>query len=130
MDDKWRVVSCSSCRNGMYWSYTSDGPEECRGCGGSGEVWIRPKGHCFQYPGGPAAGMWDKEKYKEGTPIMPYDFHGWANTEAEVDQFATAIYGSYAPTEMVRCMCGLSMTIAEHDVHVKKMKQEWIEEHK
>jgi hypothetical protein len=130
MDNKWRVISCASCRNGMYWSYTYDEPEECRNCGGSGQIYIRPKGHCFQYPGGPATGMWSAEKYQEGTPVMPYDFHAWANTEDEVDHFPVDRIGNYLPTQIIVCTCGLSMTIAEHDVHVKKMEQEWIGEHK
>lgn len=40
-------------------------PFECGDCGGVGRLWIRPSGHLFQYPGGPAAGIWSEEKYEE-----------------------------------------------------------------
>jgi len=68
MDDKWRITRCPSCgSSGLKWNDWS-GAEECNDCGGSGRLWIRPTGHTFMYPGGPARGMWSKEEYERSTP--------------------------------------------------------------
>jgi hypothetical protein len=44
------------------------GADECSDCGGDGRLWIRPTGHTFMYPGGPATGMWSVEEYERSTP--------------------------------------------------------------
>ena len=73
MDDKWRTVECHSCRYGLVsvYSYNDfEGAGECDVCGGSGFLFIRPGGHIFQYPGGPANGMGTKEMYEKGKPYI------------------------------------------------------------
>lgn len=67
MKPGWRTVDCSRCVRGLIDTYV-DGPRECPDCGGDGELWIRPTGHLFMYPGGPARGQWSKEAYLSGCP--------------------------------------------------------------
>ena len=64
MDKKWRVAACGCC-NGLEWG--GDSPRECTSCGGTGSVWIRPSGHVFLYPGGPALGRWSTQDYAKAT---------------------------------------------------------------
>jgi hypothetical protein len=61
MDDKWRVVKCC-CISGMKPGSLPPG-EECDHCMGGGVYFIRPGGHTFMYPGGPATGREDASKY-------------------------------------------------------------------
>lgn len=68
MDKLWRTVRCPSC-GGHGLREAVEGAVECSECEGSGGLWIRPSGHVFQYPGGPAAGMWSKYEYERGTPF-------------------------------------------------------------
>jgi len=75
-DDKWRTVSCGCCA-GLEW--VGDYPRECRRCGGGGTLFIRPKGHLFQYPGGPAAGIGMPEEYAQATPCV------WTTEGGETD---------------------------------------------
>ena len=130
MDDKWRTIGCSFCTTGMVWNWTYDEPDECRNCNGSGTVWIRPTGHCFEYPGGHALGLWSKEKYGRGTPEMPYALHAWNHTDKEVDSWPTNIYGSFLDDQRIKCVCGWEGTLLDNDIHTKEMKQKWIAEHK
>ena len=130
MDDKWRKTSCSSCYNGMKWSYTYDEPIECSDCAGSGSVYIRPTGHCFMWPGGPALGMWSKEEYKKAIPEMPFDLHVWDASEEEIDSFDLDRHGNFLSSQPVRCICGLQTTIGGHEIHTKEMEKLWIEEHR
>ncbi len=52
----WKVAPCSLCRGiGVVWSYTYDGPIECKDCN-NGVVYISPKGRRALYPGGPFLG--------------------------------------------------------------------------
>ena len=45
-------------------------PEECDDCGGSGSIFIRPSGHTFQYPGGPASGSCPAGLYDLAKPYV------------------------------------------------------------
>lgn len=67
MDDKWRTIRCSNCGGqGMVCIYSYedfDGAEDCLQCNGSGQIFIRPSGHLFLYPGGKAIGRDTKEAY-------------------------------------------------------------------
>lgn len=130
MDDKWRIISCPCCTNGMYWSYTYDEPADCRNCEGSGRLYIRPTGHLFQYPGGPAAGMWDKEKYENAIPVMPFFLHDWDHATEEVDSWPIGEDGDLLPSQQISCMCGQIETFKTFINHRNKMEQEWIESHK
>lgn len=129
MDDKWRTTKCSSCSGyglisaPMSWY----GFYECNNCGESGVVWLRPKGHAFQYPGGPACGMWTPEEYEKAKPEMPYHWHAWANSEEEIDNFITDRMGSFDENlNTVTCMCGFIGTIKEHDTHAKEAEEQFI----
>jgi hypothetical protein len=53
-DGRWRVMKCC-CIAGMKPGSLPPG-EECDHCMGNGLMWIRPTGHTFLYPGGPATG--------------------------------------------------------------------------
>ena len=74
MDNKWRVFTCPTCSGSgvvsVYSAYDFEGPGPCNDCGESGRIFIRPSGHCFAYPGGPAAGMWSKDKYQQSKPYV------------------------------------------------------------
>jgi DnaJ-class molecular chaperone len=53
----WTMVQCHSCDgHGMVADYGCGedfyGPEECRTCNGSGNIWKTPKGRYAEYPGG------------------------------------------------------------------------------
>lgn len=88
MDGNWRVMDCPSCRGyGMIWvgDASWDGIAECD-CG-NGNIYLRPTGHGFQYPGGPANGFWGKEYYEKAKPYMPSCEHGTVFiNHAECDQ--------------------------------------------
>ena len=63
MDNKWRIIDCISCWGcGIVEGFAGVDMylKECVECGGSGQLYIRPGGHVFLYPGGEARGMWDK----------------------------------------------------------------------
>lgn len=132
MDDRWRIISCPTCGgHGVKWNPESwFGVEECYECGGSGELWIRPKGHLFLYPGGPAIGMWDEKAYAEGTPQMPYEWHSWSNPDDEVDEFILDRSGSFDKDEnIIRCNCGFMGTIREHEAHAEAARKQFVLEH-
>jgi len=77
MDDKWRVFTCPTCRGyGMTWvgDASWDGTAECD-CT-DGRIFIRPKGHSFEWPGGKATGMWTEEYYDKATPYPDPCSHG------------------------------------------------------
>jgi hypothetical protein len=95
-------------------------PEECDNCS-SGQIWIRPKGHAFQYPGGPGCGMWGVDDYEKATPVMPYEWHFWKEGEKEVDAFIMDEWNSGFDKDKntVHCQCGFGGTIREHDEHLK-----------
>ncbi len=69
MDGLWRYYGCW-CNAGQVWVATLGGPEvdTCRSCGGSGRIFIRPTGHEFAWPGGPALGMSPPSRYETATP--------------------------------------------------------------
>jgi hypothetical protein len=75
MDDLWRTITCWECRGygvvSVYSANDFEGPGECGTCDGSGAVFVRPGGHCFHYPGGPACGMVSPEWYQRGEPYRP-----------------------------------------------------------
>lgn len=131
MDDKWRTVSCPSCGGyGMTWNPMAwDGIQECD-CN-TGTLWIRPKGHTFEYPGGKATGMYSKEAYEKGTPQMPWDWHSWDHTEKEIENFPIDSYtGSFDENTIINCTCkNFTGTIKEHNAHAEQMKQQFIAEH-
>jgi hypothetical protein len=95
VDNKWRVLSCW-CGGGFIWSYASESAEEHDACGGTGKIYIRPKGHTFQYPGGPASGRMTKEDYEEATPLGTYfkesmrNYHFQAMRQQEIESFGTS----------------------------------------
>jgi hypothetical protein len=126
MDDKWRTVKCGSCNGGMIWNWTEDGPTECNDCGGGGFSWIRPSGHLFQYPGGPGAGMWDKEAYEHGTPMMPMEYHDLKNLS---DDYPIDDMGNVLPSLAVECKCGWEGTYAEYDIHYQNEEMKFRLEH-
>ena len=67
MDDKWRTVKCLDCNgHGMYLNAGGE-PSECITCDMSGVNWIRPSGHMFRWPGGPALGKASAEEYEQAT---------------------------------------------------------------
>ena len=72
MDDLWREVTCSGCSGSGVAHGTEPPPDECRPCGGSGRVFLRPSGHAFAYPGGLALGIWGKSFYEKGQPVEPW----------------------------------------------------------
>lgn len=77
IDDKWRTYTCTLCRGyGMIWVGDAawDGIAECD-CG-NGTIYIRPTGHTFAWPGGPANGRDTKEQYEKATPYLPTCEHG------------------------------------------------------
>lgn len=118
MDDKWRTLSCPICR-GYGMTMVGDGlPNECD-CS-SGQIWLRPKGHAFQYPGGPGSGMWGPEYYEKATPVMPWEWHWWKEGEKEVEAMVLDRWGDLdKDANTVHCECGFVGTIREHDGHVK-----------
>lgn len=76
MDNKWRSFKCSSCNGtgvvSVYSFSDFEGPGPCNDCGETGRIFIRPSGHTFAYPGGPATGMRSKKQYEEATPVKVY----------------------------------------------------------
>jgi hypothetical protein len=66
----WRLAECGSCRGyGLVSNCSTGEPQDCRTCEGTGRVWIRPTGHVFQWPGGPALGRWYTEDYDHAIPV-------------------------------------------------------------
>ena len=61
IDDKWRVISCV-CYAGLRMG--RDEPTECTDCNGSARIFIRPSGHLFAWPGGPAVGRTSPQEYE------------------------------------------------------------------
>jgi len=72
MKTDWRTTPCPICSgHGVVLVYSHndvEGPGECNECCGSGLFWLRPSGHVFVYPGGPARGSWPEE-YARATPV-------------------------------------------------------------
>jgi hypothetical protein len=70
----WRTIQCSHCRGygvvSHYSAYDFEGAKDCPDCEGTGQLYIRPTGHLFLYPGGPAKGMWDKKAYGRAKPLF------------------------------------------------------------
>lgn len=131
MDDKWRILSCPICRGygivsaPMAWF----GFTECDNCGESGTIWLRPKGHSFAYPGGPATGMWGIEYYKKGTPQMPYEWHCWTNSDKEVDDFIVDRSGSFdQDLNIVTCACGFTGSLRKHEEHAEEERIKFVED--
>ena len=131
MDGKWRTFTCRICRGyGMIGNPEAwYGYDDCDNCN-YGTVWIRPKGHAFQYPGGPACGMWGEEEYKKAIPVMPFDWHSWTQTESEIENFVIDRFGAFdEDLNTVTCSCGFEGSIKEHDIHAEQKEQEFISEH-
>jgi hypothetical protein len=128
MDDKWRVIRCY-CSGGIVWSYSKEGPDECDSCNGSGDIYIRPKGHMFQFPGGPALGLGGEERYKKGTPVMPFEWHCWNETEEEINSFKLDRHGSLDLSNYVHCRCGWEGTLKDHEKHIIIEEEKFISEH-
>ena len=131
MDDKWRTLTCPMCRGygllsaPMAWY----GFTECDYCGESGTIWLRPKGHSFEYPGGPATGMWEPEYYERGTPQMPYQWHAWLDTEEEIEKFVLDRNAGFDENlNTVHCACGFVGTIKEHKIHSEEERVKFVEE--
>lgn len=77
MDDKWRKFDCTACNGyGMIWvgDASWDGTADCSCL--NGWIYIRPTGHTFLYPGGPANGFYGKEYYEKAEPYLPTCSHG------------------------------------------------------
>jgi hypothetical protein len=76
MDNKWRTRRCDTCRGfGVvsdygYFGLDFYGAKDCPTCGGSGAIWLRPSGHAFRWPGGPALGMYFG--YENATPVLSW----------------------------------------------------------
>lgn len=70
---KWRVTKCGTCRGyGVVSRYVGgdfDGPGECPECEGGGTIYLRPTGHAFLYPGGPARGIYSPAEYDAAVPF-------------------------------------------------------------
>lgn len=128
MDDKWRITICGQCCAGIKWSFGDEGPIECD-CGG-GVIYLRPKGHAFAWPGGPAVGWYSEERYEKGKPVMPWHWHDWKETEDEIAALPIDQFGSIDKASIVHCTCGWEGTIADNDTHVKEMETEFINSHK
>jgi hypothetical protein len=131
MDDKWRTATCGICRGyGITWNPEAwDGTEECI-CN-NGIVWLRPKGHAFAYPGGPALGWWGKEDYEKGKPMMPYEWHSWSASDEEIEKFILDwTTGSFdQDLNQVLCMCGFEGSLREHQAHAEEAEKQFILEH-
>lgn len=56
----WTQIRCDSCGGhgviSVYSQNDFEGPGECRTCGGSGTMFLSPKGRLADYPGGPFRG--------------------------------------------------------------------------
>jgi hypothetical protein len=131
MDDKWRTITCGICRSyGITWNPEAwDGTEECD-CN-NGTVWLRPKGHAFSYPGGPAIGWWGEDDYKKGKPVMPYDWHAWSASDAEIEKFILDRSGTFdQDLNMVICECGFKGSIRQHQAHAEEAERQFILEHR
>lgn len=124
MDTLWRAFTCPFCSAGIKWSYGDEGPVECD-CAG-GVIYIRPGGHTFAWPGGPASGMWSKERYDKATPVMPFEWHDWAETNEQIEQFPLDRFGGIDKSTPIHCKCGWEGTIEQHDVHVDLMKEQFV----
>jgi len=74
MDNKWRTVKCPKCGGYGVRMRGDSLPFECGDCN-SGVLYIRPSGHTFLWPGGPATGMWSADKYhRDGKRVSrPFD---------------------------------------------------------
>ena len=68
MDNLWRILGCGCCA-GTQWG--GEEPRECRDCGGMGDIFLRPDGTAFQYPGGPIVGKRSVSDYARATPVGP-----------------------------------------------------------
>lgn len=66
----WRWTRCY-CHHGIVQNPNTLDPDpiEHDDCHGQGVIAIRPSGHCFLFPGGPALGMWGESFYEAGWPI-------------------------------------------------------------
>lgn len=57
----WGKVKCADCMGyGQVSDYRGDdfhGAVDCSECGGTGSLWVSPKGRIAHYPGGPFLGM-------------------------------------------------------------------------
>ena len=77
MKPDWRTIQCHGCGGhgvvAVYSYYDFEGADFCDVCGGAGYVFIRPTGHLFLHPGGPACGMGTPTDYQRGTPYAALD---------------------------------------------------------
>jgi hypothetical protein len=65
IDSKWRRLRCG-CIGGMIPGVEPPG-QECN-CY-DGWLYVRPSGHAFAYPGGPALGSVGHDDYERATPL-------------------------------------------------------------
>lgn len=128
MDDKWRVKSCDICRGGgVVWLGEDVGG--CRTCNEAGRVYLRPKGHAFEYPGGPAVGWWSEQDYEEASPVMPWSWHFLKNFDYENAPIDPRT-GDPIGTQAVECECGWVGTFDAHELHCTQKELEFIAERK
>jgi len=76
MDSKWRYIYCGICQAGEYWVDSLYGPYSitCPYCHGWHKIYLRPSGHAFAYPGGPAIGRYSSVEYEAGyIDPVPWD---------------------------------------------------------
>ena len=116
------------CSGGIKWSYGDEGPTDCD-CSG-GVIYLRPKGHAFEWPGGPACGWWSEKEYESATPVMPLDWHVWTETDDQVYEMKLTSMGDLDPSNIVHCSCGFVGTIAEEEIHVQEQQAAFIAEHR
>lgn len=113
MDNKWRTISCG-CDGGIEWRLTLGGYYDytCSGCKGSGTIYLRPSGHAFSYPGGPAVGSYTSVAYETAEPVESWDDE--IAREKRVQDFIL-------PDDLVwnELLYELSKTISE--CHIKEM---------
>jgi hypothetical protein len=127
LDTKWRKANCGLCVSGIKFSAGAE-PDECD-CGG-GIVYLRPKGHAFAWPGGPACGWWDEKEYEAATPVMPFDWHYWKETDDEIAAMSLTRMGDLEKSNIIHCICGFIGTIGEDEIHRYNAEQAFIAEHR
>lgn len=73
----WKMTHCSDCGgHGMKAIYSQcdfEGAGECDSCGGSGVLWVTPKGALVMYPSGPFAGRLSPEELASGAGLFEID---------------------------------------------------------
>lgn len=118
MDENWRTMTCYLCNGtGLKTGLSRDDAGTCD-CY-QGVIWLRPKGHMFKYPGGPADGVGPEEWYEKGTPKMPWEWHALDEKKNDFDSFDTEDGGDWCNCNQVVCNCGWTGGYKDHDIHWK-----------